>query len=80
MKHIAEMNDEQLERRVAKLNRRSERQELQRLLYRYLESRTPWGKMSRIAQLKAGAKLLAGRISAKGETMAVIGRLREVLP
>jgi len=61
---MKELTEVQLEKRVAKQNRRSERQSLQKKLYKLLEGKTLWGKMARPAQLKAGAKMMARNYSA----------------
>jgi hypothetical protein len=72
----ADLSDEQLVRRVAKMNRRSERHELAKLLRRHLDGSTRWGKMARPSQIRAGAKLLAVRIQALGEAEAATKHLK----
>ena len=63
MTRLADMTEDQLERKVAKANRRARRQLLQKRLESHLH-RTSWGYRTTFGSLRAGAKLLAARIVA----------------
>lgn len=78
MPKLADLSDEQLERRMRKQNRRETRQQLQAFIITVLTSNTIWGKISRPSQIRAAAKLLAARIVAaqrRNELAAPIAEL-----